>query len=303
MWPAEPDKSSRAGSSTLVELPVMSKRQRTAFTLVELLVVIGIIAVLLAMLLPALNRVRRQAISVQCQSNLRQLLLAAQLYANDNGGVMPGYDSTNITDATNSWWLTLAKYVAPPDFNPDDPKHNRVAIYNCPGCDANLLQAASLGLPDYRSCPVTYAISWCASDAAPASVNAHGGAYQYTKSTQWFAANFVLFADAFPYTLVLPDGNYGGGDVFWYPNQLGFDSVVAFYHGSGNWIYAAGNSPMRTNAGFLDGHVDALSAEDFCRSYLSPENVARCPAGKPALNSGWLYIPFLPPYGAGRLYP
>lgn len=36
---------------------------------------------------------------------------------------------------------TLAKYTAPPDFNPTDPKHNWVAVYNCPACDANLIQS------------------------------------------------------------------------------------------------------------------------------------------------------------------
>lgn len=66
-------------------------RRQRAFTLVELLVVIGIIAVLIGILLPALNRARVAANKTQCLSNLRQMGVAFNIYLNRNKGHMPYY--------------------------------------------------------------------------------------------------------------------------------------------------------------------------------------------------------------------
>ena len=65
------------------------KAKRGGFTLVELLVVVGIIAILVAILLPALTRARIQAKNVQCKSQLRNLGQAMVLYANENNGKIP----------------------------------------------------------------------------------------------------------------------------------------------------------------------------------------------------------------------
>ena len=76
--------------------------RRKAFTLVELLVVIGIIAVLISMLLPALNKARAQAARVKCESNMRQLMSSCNMYAGENQMYIP---FCNWGDPTQLAWV------------------------------------------------------------------------------------------------------------------------------------------------------------------------------------------------------
>jgi prepilin-type N-terminal cleavage/methylation domain-containing protein/prepilin-type processing-associated H-X9-DG protein len=85
----------------------MTWKKRKGFTLIELLVVVAIIAVLVAMLLPALNAARAQGKSLVCQTNLRQLGMIFRYYAEDHGDFI----ATNpVQPGGSRWYDILASY-------------------------------------------------------------------------------------------------------------------------------------------------------------------------------------------------
>jgi prepilin-type N-terminal cleavage/methylation domain-containing protein/prepilin-type processing-associated H-X9-DG protein len=100
---------------------------RRAFTLVELLVVIAIIAILAAMLLPALASAKQRAWTTSCMSNLHQIGLGMRMFADDNNDDYPEsgatiyWNATDLTTGKQSWMQQIFSYVG------------NTNVYDCPG--------------------------------------------------------------------------------------------------------------------------------------------------------------------------
>lgn len=108
-------------------------RSGKGFTLIELLVVISIIALLISMLLPALSSAREAARSNQCLSNLRQLLIAFQAYANDYIGSFPLFQTKpgSTPDDPNSWGIYWFRTVHQSGHVPI-PENSNASVTMCP---------------------------------------------------------------------------------------------------------------------------------------------------------------------------
>lgn len=124
----------------------MARRKINGFTLIELLVVVAIIALLMSILLPSLGRAREQAKTLKCLSNLKQVGMAAMMYANQHDNALPpaNHSSTGTATGDGTRWSNRLQYVITGQGTPINPPYGT----SMKDCDPTWIPTPALLCPN-----------------------------------------------------------------------------------------------------------------------------------------------------------